>query len=308
LILLLAAFFPMLLWDRGPETAPDLKSAGIDRIAVPSGTETSWGQADWLKVRPVDVSALVKLLTPGVEYRINEASASTVPWLNANGWRLQREPSAQYLYEVHGRSAALAAAEAAVYGGTTFIHADNEALRALATMFSFLRSLPQRDGPALANIGVVDDGSAKTGEMLNLLARYNLLFQVLQRPDPKLDLNVRIGTGEYPEEEANNPQRLAIHIRGNLGDDRRLLRIYGSQVVIGRLTGANGQVRLHLLNYGGRPVQGIRVLVKGRYRRSTVLASGISEARLIDYSVESDRTEFTLPLIDTYAVVDLSEQ
>ena len=34
--------------------------------------------------------------------------------------------------------------------------------------------------PAMANIGIVDDGSDETGEVMNLMARRNLLFRVVR--------------------------------------------------------------------------------------------------------------------------------
>ena len=47
-------------------------------------------------------------------------------------------------------------------------------------MLTFLEGLPAVDLPPVADLAVVDDGSAITGEVMNLLARRNLLFQVVQ--------------------------------------------------------------------------------------------------------------------------------
>ena len=117
--------------------------------------------------------------------------------------------------------------------------------------------------PILANIGVIDDGSPQTGELMNLLSRRNLLYRIVSAPDPHLDLNIRLGSKEYPKSEAANPSQLAQKIRAELTDEKRLLRVYGSEVVIARLMGNAGRVRIHLLNYANRPVTGLRVRVLG---------------------------------------------
>src|SRR5947207_11809261 len=121
---------------------------------------------------------------------------------------------------------------------------------------------------------------------MNLMVRGNLLFRLVPEPDRNLMLNVRLGSKDYP---AESPNLLARRIRTNLTDNRRSMRIYGSSVVIGRLTGSGARLRLQLLNYAAasRPVSGIRVRVLDRY------AYHASVTELLDYSVESDATEFT---------------
>ena len=95
-------------------------------------------------------------------------------------------------------------------------------------------------------------------------------------------------------------------VRQKLGDERRLLRIYGSDVLLGRLTGEGGKARLHLINYGERKVGGLRVRVRGAYARGTLTAFGMEKADLADYASEGGATEFTIPEMPTYAVVDLN--
>ena len=248
----------------------------------------------------------IKLQTPAVKYRMNEASATRSPWIDANGWRILRQAAARYYYDVPAAAAALAAAEAFIYGAHASVHTDAAGAESFQRMLDFLRGIPDRDLPPLANIGVIDDGSDQTGELLNLLSRRNLLYKIVSAPDRRLDLNVRIGSNEYPREEANNPGRLAQKIRGQLTDEKRLLRLYGSEVVVARLSGDGERLRIHLLNYSNRAVSGLRVRVLGTYPHGNIAAFGKPDLKLQDYEARKDATEFTVPEMSAYAVIDLS--
>jgi hypothetical protein len=83
------------------------------------------------------------------------------------------------------------------------------------------------------------------------------------------------------------------------------LRVYGSEVVICRLTADAGRARLHLLNYGGREIEGLRIRVRGTYSDGEVHVAGAGRLALEDRVVSDGATEFTIPRIATYAVVDL---
>ncbi len=93
-------------------------------------------------------------------------------------------------------------------------------------------------------------------------------------------------------------------MRARLTDEQRSLRIYGSEVVVARLTGGTARVRLHLINYGGRDIEGLRVRLRGTYRRARPMSRAPARAarRL---TVADGSTEFSLPRLATYAVVDL---
>jgi hypothetical protein len=260
-----------------------------------------------LSAGPASTGA-VKLPVPKVEYKINEASASRSPWIDANGWQILRAPAQRYYYEVPAANVALAAAEAFVYGGKTEIHTDTSGAAVFERMLEFLRKLPDLDLPAIANLGVIDDGSGDTGELLNLLTRRNLLYRVITAPDPSLDLNIRLGSKEYPKSEAADPSRLAQRIRTELTDEKRMLRLYGSEVVIARLVGNRDRVRIHLLNYANRPVTGLRVRVQGEYPSGQIAAFDKPGLKLEDLAAADGSTEFTLPEMSTYAVIDLSRQ
>ena len=261
-----------------------------------------------LSTGPADAGA-VKLPVPKVEYRINEASASRSPWINANGWQILRAPDRRYYYDVPAASPALAAAEAFMYGAKADIHTEPDGVELFNRMLQFLRGIPERgDLPTMANIGVLDDGSPETGELMNLLSRRNLIYRIVTAPDPHLDLNIRLGSEEFPKTEAANPSKLAQKIRAELTDEKRLLRVYGSEVVIARLVGASGRVRIHLLNYANRPVTGLRVRILGDYPNWQVAAYDHPDLKLEDFATADGATEFTVPQLNTYAVIDLSKR
>ena len=105
--------------------------------------------------------------------------------------------------------AALAAAEAFAYGGNAMLKIDPADLESLGSMLTFLGSAPARDLPAVADFAVVDDGSAATGEVMNLLPRRNLLFEVVKAPSTQYRINVAIGSPDYPPQEAADPSAFA---------------------------------------------------------------------------------------------------
>ena len=83
--------------------------------------------------------------------------------------------------------------------------------------------------------------------------------------------------------------------------------MYGSEVVIARLIGTGGRVRIHLLNYANRPVTGLRVRVLGNYPNWQVAAYDQPDLKLEDFATADGATEFTVPEMGTYAVIDLSK-
>lgn len=242
--------------------------------------------------------------SPGITARAGLASPTRSPWIVANGWRFTRHPETKYRYDLAAGTAALAAAEAFAYGADALLKIDPaDAVRASA-MLTFLEGLPAVDLPSIADLAVVDDGSAVTGEVMNLLARRNLLFEVLETPSPRFRLTIVIGSREYPAEDAADPSAFALKIRRQLTDEQRALRIYGSEVVIGRLTGDAARIRLHLINYGGREIEGLRVRLRGAYAAGDAYVAGTGRVPLQDHVVADGATEFSLPRIGTYAVID----
>jgi hypothetical protein len=252
-----------------------------------------------------DLAGREVLPVPGVSTRPGVASPTRAPWIDANGWRFTRSPDAKFAYDVPRGKAPLAAAEAFAYGANVTLKIDPADADSLKAMLTFLEGVPSVDLPAIADLAVVDDGSAITGEVMNLLSRRNLLYQPVRAPSNRFRINVAVGTPGYPREEAANPSAFALKIRRELGDEQRALRIYGSEVVIGRLTGDATRIRLHLLNYGAREIEGLRIRLRGAYPTGEVHVAGDGRVQLADHVVTDGATEFSLPRITTYAVVDL---
>jgi hypothetical protein len=298
-LIVLAAILPGLYWDRGPETAAAVKQAGIDRVYVPAASLNSWS-IQGLSASPADPAKLKKLTAPGVQYRMNQAAATSQPWLDANGWRFLRDPRTRYYYDVPSDSVPLAMAESYAYGVEALIRPAGDP-EPFARMLEFLKRIDRPPLPPMANIGVVDDGSDVTGEVMNLLARRNLLFRAVKTPDPKLDLNITPGK----DKDAADPYAYAQKVRRKLGDDKRLLRLYGSEVVIAHLTGEGSKSRLHLLNYTDRKVVGLRVRVRGTYSKGDIATYGADHAALTDYTSADGATEFTVTEMGPYSVIDL---
>jgi hypothetical protein len=300
MLLLAAALLPRLFWDAGPDTASKLKDVGIQTIAVPAAQSAAW-QGSGIQVEVADPARAVKLVAPSVDYRANQGSASRSPWINSNGWRFIRQPGGLFVYDVKGQQAATAAAEAFAFGGNALIRCDEAGLKPLGDMLAYLRTVAPADLPAVADIAIQDDGSAAAGEVMNLMVKANLLFRPVRAADPSAKLNVKLGTKQFPLEDAKNPGKMAQLIRSTLTDERRSVRLYGSLVVVARVNGTAERVRVQLINYAGaeRKIDGLRVRVAGRYARH-------ENPELLDYTVESDATEFTLPELKSFIVIDLA--
>src|SRR6185436_1205371 len=118
------------------------------------------------------------LPVPGTTARAGVASPTRAPWIVANGWRFLRQPSGKFRYDLPAGKAALAAAEAFAYGADAIFKMDPADDVRAAAMRTFFDGLPPSALPPIADFAVVDDGSAVTGEVMNLLTRRNLLYDI----------------------------------------------------------------------------------------------------------------------------------
>lgn len=249
-----------------------------------------------------------KVPPPRIEMRTNAASATTVPWIDSNAWRFRRGLGKALYASLPPGAAALAAAEAHAWRVDALLEPDPQDKDQLNQMIEFLRRVDRPALPALVNIAVIDDGSSEIPEVLNLLSRRNLLYRVVKAPDKKLDINIRLGSKQYPREAAKNPSDFAARVREQLGDDKRLVRLFGTYTVLANLTGDSRRARLHLVNYSRRPVNDVRVRVLGNYRTVKLAEAADGTQTAQDVVTSEGGTEFTVPQIVTYAVVDLDDK
>jgi hypothetical protein len=287
-VLALAAALPCVFVPPGAGAGSAIETAGIARPCA---------DADLAQREP--------LPAPGTAPRAGLASPTRRPWIVANGWRVMRRPGAKYVYETPAGKAALAAAEVSAYGADAALKIDPADVRPFGEMLQFVAALPSVDLPAVSDLEVVDDGSAIAGEVMNLLIRRNLLFEVVRAPSTRHRISIAIGAPGFPREEAADPSAFALKIRRLLTDEHRTLRVFGSEVVICRLTADSGRARLHLINYGGREVEGLRIRLRGAYGGGEARVAGVGRLALADYAVAAEATEFSVPRLTTYGVVDL---
>lgn len=304
---LLLAALPLLYWPQGADSAPALKQAGIERIAAPPEQAAAWRAAGMtvVELEAAERSARTLLPPPGIVPQSRRVSATASPWIATNAWRFLREPRGRWRYELPAGRAALGAAEAFAYGADALLEVDPADLGELGRMLAFLAALPPVELAPLADFGVVDDGTPLVAEVINLLLRRNLVFASLRAPDARYALNVQLGSPEYPLKDAADPSAFAQKIRLKLGDERRSLRLYGSEGVVARLTGDGGRRALHLVNYGGRDLEGLRVRVRGAFAEGSGHVSGTGRVALEERVVLDGFTEFSLPRIGLYTVVEL---
>ncbi len=307
-----AAKLPVLYWAESPDTAETLKAKGITAIAVPPANAAQWRSAGF-EVQAVGAQELEKrekLPTPKIAGRGNIASATRRPWIDANGWRLIRNPAGRYYYDLtgtaqRGNPIPLAIAEAFAYRADAIVKINPADLEQAADALRFLRELPVESYPAIADIGVIDDGSAEMGEVMNLFTRRNLLFVPVRQPSKDYRLNIKLGTKDFPVSDAADPSEFALKIRRQMGDDNRTLRIYGSETVIARYTGDSRGFRLHLLNYSGRQIDGLRIkLLRASLDGLHAWSLGTGAITVDTPVAEKGAVEFTIPIMGAYAVID----
>jgi hypothetical protein len=76
-------------------------------------------------------------------------------------------------------------------------------------------------------------------------------------------------------------------------------------VVISRFTGDDRRAQLQLLNYSGREVVGLRVRLRGKYEPGAPQVYGVEQSKLEDFILVDGATEFTIPKLGVYAMIEL---
>jgi hypothetical protein len=257
---------------------------------------------------PADAASFQMVPAPGLRSVRNDAQATVAPWVDSNGWRFMRGLTRVNYEKLPAGASLLAAAEAFAFGVQAIVNPDVADLDELGRLLAFLKTHSRPVMPAIANVGVVDDGSPQMGEVLNMLTRRNLLYRVVPRGDRSLPVTVEAGTPLFPRDALASPGDFAARVREALGDDRRSVRGYGTSTVIAHLTGDETRLRVHLLSYSrNRAQSSVRVRVLGRYQPAGLAAFGApADVALSDVRhPENAATEFSVPAFNTIAVVDL---
>jgi hypothetical protein len=293
---LLAAALPIIWWTGELQTAPRVREAGLATFCVDAASVAEWKKIE-PRAQPCSVDGRQRLVTPGVDLKVNVASATRSPWINTNAWRFRRDPAGAYFYENPGRSCALALAEAFGYGVKAAIRTPDELPRS-AAMLRFLATVEPHAGKPVADVSFVDDGSSGAGEAMNSLTRRNILFRRLEPAEPRSGRVVAIGSPEFPAKPLSNPSEFAYQVRRWLKDENRTLRIYGSENVLAYATEAGGAVRLHLLNYTGNAVEGLRISIKGQFKAVALKIFDVGDAKPEDLSIGAETTEFSIASLD----------
>ena len=287
---------------------PLLVSTQAPAPAAPASTFTAGRVSAGASIDAAALTGRDALPVPGVVPRPGLASPTRVPWVQTNGWRYIRNRDGKFSYELPAGKGALGAAEALMYGGDVVIRFDPADTAAVERLFTFAKALPPSNLPDVADFGVEDDGSPLTGEVMNLFVRRNLLFARVTGTSSRFPFTVKVGTTEYPAQKAADPSGFALEIRRKLTDEKRSLRIYGSEVVIARLTADASRARVAIVNYGNRELVGLRLRVRGTYPKVDAFLPGQGKVAVIDQATAPDgATEFSLPAIAAYAVVDLAK-
>jgi len=242
-----------------------------------------------------DTAGYQKAIAPGVRYRMNMASATSSPWVDSNLWRYLRNPQANYLCDTKGKSVVTAMAEGFSTGVKLALQTAPEQKADFDKMHEFLRQIPDGPSQPWVNFTVSDDGSFQAGEVMNMLSRRSIGFRVAPKGDYALTAKM------------TNAYEAMQEIREKLSDDRRVLRLFGSELTLAVAAREGNRVRLHLVNYGQRPVDHLRLRVQGRFRQQSIktyLYGGVA-AKLMDFEAGKDFTEFTLETLGPYGVIDL---
>ena len=158
---------------------------------------------------PADAAGFEVVPGPGVRFVANVAQSTTAPWIDSNAWRFKRGLRKVNYAKIAAGGSPLAAAEAFTFGVEAILNPDPADVEELGRMLQFLKDATHaRPLRAMANIGVVDGPSPLLGEVLNLLSRRNLLYTVVPKPDPTLDLTGAARLAGVPRGGGGEPQRL----------------------------------------------------------------------------------------------------
>jgi hypothetical protein len=252
------------------------------------------------------------------------ASRTAQPWIENNVARIRirqaagDRPVLSYPWKpaVSGNTSgpstddyARAIAEAGAFGADLVLELDGSALPAWAGARPYLeyyaRKIPRR---MVANVGVRARDPSGSYLMLNLLARHNVPFRILDSAadTSNLDLVILVDSdaappGIAPEgllrvgDDDADPNAFALKVRNVLGKKRRLVDIWNGITVLTALEeGLDGTLRIELVNYAAQPFP-IQVRVRGQYRHVDYARPDASGQATLVVEHLDGFTEFVIP-------------
>ena len=173
-------------------------------------------------------------------------------------------------------------------------------------MLTFLDAVPPVDLPPVADLAVVDDGSPITGEVMNLLARRNLLFQVVQTPSTQFPITIAVGSGRVSA-RPTPPIRARSRRRSAVNSPTSVARC-GSTAARSSSAGSpamppgsdcSSSTTAAATSKGCASVCAAPIVPAPR------ASPAPAASRFADHVVADGATEFSLPRLTTYAVIDL---
>ncbi len=192
----LAVLIPGLYREQVPEKVDAIKRAGITRVYSPAAHVGAWKAAG---IDTLDSTALAQFTVRSCSDGENgsHGCVSDSHSMHQREWlavpaRLETRVLQESASRVsrYGRGGIIRVRRRPV------LQPSAKDLDDLLEMVAFLGNVQGEPMPAMANLGVLDDGSPLLGEVMNLLSRRNLLYRVVPKPGlvSRSEREGRVGT------------------------------------------------------------------------------------------------------------------
>ena len=336
----------LVRWRTGPLPARDV--LGVTSLVVPAGGEIE-RDARALGYRVyVEGDASLQINDTGKWPRIRSnvrsrrgqavqtASRTAQPWLDNNVALIRilraagRRPVLGYPWKPDTQVDAaaspsaedfhLAIAEAGAFGADLVLDLDAanlDAWKAARPTLDFYSASGAARREPITNVGVVARDTEKWYEVLNLLARHNVPYRILQTAPAAaadLDLVVLLDPGSASAlpaervlqagEDANDPNSFALKVWNRLGRKGRWVDIWNGITVLAELTRKGAGVQLDAVNYSAGPLS-VQSRVRGSYKRVEISTPEHDPQPLSVEHVDGF-TEFVIPELRVGARVRLT--
>ncbi len=147
---------------------------------------------------------------PGIVPRPGVASPTRSPWVNANGWRFMRPGDGKFVYDVPAGKARAGRRRSLRLRRRRRLEVDAGRPRARSgRMFAFFASICRPLAcPTSPTSPSWTTDRQRSGEVMNLLSRRNLLFPPVPRRRVQFPMNVQARDGRLPARRRRGPERV----------------------------------------------------------------------------------------------------